>query len=297
MNMALANDGSNLLNALANDNVEATVRVMRRNDWTHTTSIFRDRAQDVIIIPLAYVVRHRKQRVFQYFMRKDPSLVHARPFPHYPEMDSILHYACFCGNPLATRFLLVEMKWKRQETDSSPLQFCLNDSATRWVYCARILLEQGAVDPNQALAVVESGTTTSTSTSVLPLHTFCARPYCDKNDQECIRLLLKCGANVNKKDERGVTPLHVAAEKSSSDLLDLLLASAADPNIADEEHGWTPVLSTIIQTTNMTKIKKLLQTDGSNVNARDKNGQTALHLFWTGGCHLNANGGKQLVEL
>ena len=98
-------------------------------------------------------------------------------------------------------------------------------------------------------------------------------------------------------DERGATPLHVAAEKSSSDLVDLLLASGADPNIADEEHGWTPLLSTIIQTTNMTKIKKLLQAGGSNVNARDTNGQTALHLFWTRGCHLNANGGKQLVEL
>ena len=133
----------------------------------------------MIITPLAYVVRRRKQRVFQYFIRKDPSLVHARPFPHYPEMDSILHY------PLATRFLLVEMKWKRQETDSSPLQSCLYNSTTRWAYCVRSLLEQGAVDPNQALAVVETGKIASTSsTSVLPLHTFCARPFCDKNYQD-----------------------------------------------------------------------------------------------------------------
>ena len=60
------------------------------------------------------------------------------------------------------------------------------------------------------------------------------------------------------------------------------------PNIAHDAHGKTPMHNCVAQTYNMTLIQNLVRAPRSNVNARDANGQTALHLFWTQGRHMTS---------
>ncbi|QPH02091.1 hypothetical protein C2857_006297 [Epichloe festucae Fl1] len=49
-----------------------------------------------------------------------------------------------------------------------------------------------------------------------------------------VRLLIKHGADVNARDEKGRTVLHDTAEKNDAEMMHLLLEHGADPNIADK---------------------------------------------------------------
>lgn len=55
------------------------------------------------------------------------------------------------------------------------------------------------------------------------------------------KLLISRGANVNSKDEDGLTPLMYAASLSNTDAISLLLAAGARVNAVDNE-GWTPLI-------------------------------------------------------
>jgi ankyrin repeat protein len=42
------------------------------------------------------------------------------------------------------------------------------------------------------------------------------------------------GADVNARDNNGVTPLHIAAENGNCDLVSILIANGADVNVKDK---------------------------------------------------------------
>ena len=72
---------------------------------------------------------------------------------------------------------------------------------------------------------------------------------CATNDYEIVWYLLQKGANVNIKDRRSMTPLHVAVTKKcgqlqkntiSCSVVKLLLDAGADPNAKDDE-TFTPM--------------------------------------------------------
>ena len=50
---------------------------------------------------------------------------------------------------------------------------------------------------------------------------------------EIVDLLLKNGSEVNYKDSKGITPLHLSAYKGQDDNIEILLKNKADPNIKD----------------------------------------------------------------
>ncbi len=82
---------------------------------------------------------------------------------------------------------------------------------------------------------------------------------------------------IDLQDEEGCTPLHHAAENNRSDLIGILLAAGANPNIIDKE-GKT-ALTYAIEYRNVEMVKFLLAADANPDEIRDQsNAKTALHI-------------------
>ena len=56
-----------------------------------------------------------------------------------------------------------------------------------------------------------------------------------KPNLEMVKLLVENGANINEKNERGTTPLHLASIYSNVELVKFYLEKGADPSIRDNE--------------------------------------------------------------
>lgn len=96
---------------------------------------------------------------------------------------------------------------------------------------------------------------------------------------ECVRLLVRAGANVNARDNDGNTPLH---ETFLEDVLEELLKSGADVNAQNNE-GETPIFVTVSE-----EAISIFLKHGANLNIRNKEGKTvaeAIHSkgeYWMG---------------
>ena len=108
-----------------------------------------------------------------------------------------------------------------------------------------------------------------------PLHI--VAHYHHNNHKQIAEFLLANGADVNAKNRRGATPLHVAARAGQKEVAEFLLANGADIE-AKERYGFTP-LHLAVQG-NHKEIVELLLVNGADVNAVDKGGWTPLR--WTG---------------
>jgi ankyrin repeat protein/beta-lactamase regulating signal transducer with metallopeptidase domain len=85
---------------------------------------------------------------------------------------------------------------------------------------------------------------------------------------ETISLLLLHGADPEKKNGEGLRPLETAAEKGFYSIADLLI-----------EHGAEVSIHTASLLGKTEKVKILLQDDPSLANSRNRDGKTALHLL------------------
>ena len=101
--------------------------------------------------------------------------------------------------------------------------------------------------------------------------------YCSK---EIVELLLDRGANINA----GKWPaLHGALDAGCFDIVELLLAKGADVNIRDDK-GNTPLhIAASYAAWRFPKIVELLISNGADINAKDNNGRTALSYAVQGG--------------
>jgi uncharacterized protein len=91
--------------------------------------------------------------------------------------------------------------------------------------------------------------------------------------EDAVRLVLDAGANVDAPSNDG-TALMLATERRKWDVVELLLAKGADPNKARD--AYTGKTALMAAAGLHAGIVQALLSAGANVNARGKNGATAL---------------------
>jgi ankyrin repeat protein len=99
---------------------------------------------------------------------------------------------------------------------------------------------------------------------------------------DALTALLKAKANPNHKNKASGTALHEAAAIADAKIVSQLLYWKADPNIANEK-GHTALMMAAATGTSVNEkdalaIVKQLASKGSNLEARDEDGRTALFL-------------------
>ncbi|GFP99769.1 ankyrin-1, partial [Phtheirospermum japonicum] len=131
-----------------------------------------------------------------------------------------LHHAAGIGDIELLKFLLAQgVNVDLQSDAGSPLIWAAGHAQPDSV---KILLEHNA-NPNA-----------KTEDDITPLLSVVAA-----GSVACLELLVKAGATVNIS-AAGATPLHIAADGGSPEIINCLLQAGADPNAIDED-GWKPI--------------------------------------------------------
>jgi ankyrin repeat protein len=95
-------------------------------------------------------------------------------------------------------------------------------------------------------------------------------------DPEVTRLLLQHGAQVNARARLGWTALLVASVKGNVATARALLDGGAEPN-APDAYGWTPLMRAV-HTRHPNIVELLLSRPDTDIDARERDGATALHI-------------------
>ncbi|CAL1682579.1 unnamed protein product [Lasius platythorax] len=123
-------------------------------------------------------------------------------------------------------------------------------------------------------AHVNSAYTSTSREGYTPLHL-----AVEKGSEEIIKLLLSRGANVDAKGIDGITSLHIAAERGYLQIVEHLLKRGAHVNsvyTSTSREGYTPLHLAVEKDSE--EIIKLLLSRGANVDAKGKDGITSLHI-------------------
>jgi ankyrin repeat protein len=120
-----------------------------------------------------------------------------------------------------------------------------------------------------------------------------------KGNIKAVKKHLADGADVNAKDDEGMTPLHWAAPEGHKEIAELLIAKGANVNAKSDNEvagseGMTPLHFAAY--VGRREIAELLIAAGADVNATDKHVVTPLHKVAVGGSWYVV-GHKGIAEL
>lgn len=127
----------------------------------------------------------------------------------------------------------------------------------------------GDVESMKVLLIKGADVNAKNSKGETPLHL--AVVSCNN---EAIEMLISKGANIDQGDYNGDTPLHWAATKTGIGICELLILKGANVN-AKNNDGRTP-LSLAASLINRTDICEFLISKGADINAKDLSGLTPL---------------------
>lgn len=91
-----------------------------------------------------------------------------------------------------------------------------------------------------------------------------------------VEALLEGGADPNRANARGETPVHAAAFARDPDVLRAVLAHGGDADVRNPHTGATPLMQALLSP-NASQYEVLLDAD-ADPGLADKNGDTALHV-------------------
>lgn len=98
------------------------------------------------------------------------------------------------------------------------------------------------------------------------------------NNKETLLLLIKYGAKLNAKNNKGQTVVHVNVMKNNNEnIIRILADKGADINIADND-GNTPVL-TAVECGHIRMLQVLIEKN-ANINTKNNMGWNALDIAW-----------------
>ncbi len=193
---------------------------------------------------------------------------------------NLLHLA---GSKEVAELLITEgADVKAQDTFGfTPLHFAV---AFDRLKLAKMLIAKGADINAQSEPHVDWGVSKSIWTyklrGFLPGNSMGTTPLFFARSPEMVKLLIAKGANVNAKNNKGLTPLHIARSKAKAQIL---LAAGAKINI-EEENFRDSKGTTLLHNAAKIGFKELVEqliNNGANIVIRDSKERTPLHYAAT----------------
>ena len=108
------------------------------------------------------------------------------------------------------------------------------------------------------------------------------------NDEERILAILSKNPDLEAKDESGYTPLHLAASKSTEEIVNLLNQSGADIEAQNNNNGCRP-LHMALEGFSSVALRALI-TAGADVTAKTTNGDAPIHYVTANEMEPDMNG-------